>query len=51
VVRLSAGNYCETCAATPDHRPAAPQKARSRLWIVVGAAVAAALVLLVMRLL
>jgi ferredoxin len=51
VVRLSAGNYCEACAAAPDHRPAPPPKARSRLWIVVGAAVAVALILLVARLL
>ena len=36
VVRLSAGNYCDTCAATPDHRPAQPAKRSRAMWWVIG---------------
>ncbi len=49
VVRLSAGNYCQACAETPDLRPI-PQKAgRSRRWLWVVAALAAIAILLAMR--
>ncbi|MGH2404971.1 MAG: B-box zinc finger protein [bacterium] len=39
VVRLSTGNYCESCAETPDHRPAGVRPRRSRVLVWVGLAV------------
>jgi len=41
VVRLSTGNYCESCAETPDHRPAVRAAGRSRLLLWIGLAVLA----------
>ncbi len=51
VVRLSTGNYCQICAETPNHRPPALRRARSRMWIWVGLGVLAAAGLLISRLL
>jgi hypothetical protein len=35
VVRLSTGNYCDTCAAAPDHRPQSiAQRSRAKWWII-----------------
>lgn len=39
VVRLSTGNYCDVCAETPDHRPAARRAGRSRVWLWIGLAI------------
>ncbi|MDR7521219.1 MAG: B-box zinc finger protein [Armatimonadota bacterium] len=48
VVRLSVGNYCESCAETPDHRPRAARRRASRLWLwAVLAALAMAIYLVV----
>lgn len=49
VVRLSAGNYCEVCAETPDHRPP-PRTRRSRTWLWIGLAGAAIAAYLISRL-
>jgi hypothetical protein len=38
LVRLTAGNYCPSCADTPDHRPARPAgRSRRLLWIGLAA--------------
>lgn len=38
VVRLTAGNYCPSCAETPDHKPARPGgRSRLPLWIGLAA--------------
>ncbi|HET8679171.1 MAG TPA: hypothetical protein VFM39_03565 [bacterium] len=48
MVRLSTGNYCSSCAETPDHRPAAsrPRRSRALLWVGLVALVVAGYVLL-----
>jgi hypothetical protein len=51
VVRLSFGNYCQTCAETPDHRPPVARRSRARLWLWVGLAGLALVVYLILRLL
>ena len=48
VVRLSTGNYCETCAETPDHRPPGARR-KSRVWLWVALAALAMVVYLVVR--
>lgn len=50
VVRLSTGNYCQTCAERPDHRPAMDGRGRSRVWLWAGLA-AVVLLYLISRLL
>jgi hypothetical protein len=42
LVRLSTGNYCDTCANAPDRRPARPRRAIP--WWVVGLILLAALI-------
>lgn len=49
VVRLSAGNYCNACAETPDLRPRPPKGRRSRRWLWVVVALAALAVLFALR--
>jgi B-box zinc finger protein len=39
VVRLSMGNYCDACAAAPDHRPGQPVKRSRTAWWIVGAVI------------
>ncbi len=51
VVRLSTGNYCEVCAETPNHRPPAARKSRSRVWVWLGIAALAVAAYLLSRLL
>jgi hypothetical protein len=51
VVRLSAGNYCEVCAETPDHRPPSSRTRRGRLWVWAGLAAAVTAALLLSRVL
>ncbi len=51
VVRLSDGNFCETCAETPDHRPPVPRRARGRIWLWVGLGALAIVAYLIARLL
>jgi hypothetical protein len=41
VVRLSTGNYCQTCAETPDRPSWAGHRGRSRVWIWAGLAIVA----------
>lgn len=38
LVRLSTGNYCRSCAETPDHQPQVVRRGWSRAWIWVGLA-------------
>lgn len=40
VVRLSTGNYCQTCAERPDHRPRAGRRGPTHLWLWAGLAAA-----------
>jgi hypothetical protein len=37
VVRLSTGNYCDACAAAPDHRPVPPARRSRAGWWIAGA--------------
>ncbi|MGQ0548149.1 MAG: hypothetical protein ACT4PY_00550 [Armatimonadota bacterium] len=50
VVRLSTGNYCSSCAETPDHRPAAqrPRRSRALRWVGLAVLLVAGYVLLVL---
>ena len=38
LVRSSTGNYCQSCAETPDHRPRVVRRGWSRAWIWVALA-------------
>jgi hypothetical protein len=39
VVKLNTGNYCDACAATPNHRPAEPAKRSRTTWWITGAVI------------
>ncbi len=49
IVRLSAGNYCQVCAETPDHRPPAARRRAGRMWVWIGLAVLLTMAVLASR--